>query len=91
MEQLEHPAITRCCETGYAESEELTFETDCHDFVGAGTDTELQNGDWGGVYEWDNQYICPDCMMEKLDEMTLKEKAELLGARFIPINELLER
>ena len=31
------------------------------------------------MYEWDGKWLCPDCFLEKVEEMTLDEIAELLN------------
>lgn len=71
--------------------DEIMYQADCGCFVGFGTDKQESIGDWGGVYEWEGKYICPDCMCERLDELTLKEKAELCGSDFKLVSDLLER
>lgn len=38
--------------------------------------------EWGRLYTWDDETLCPDCMRDKIDEMELYELAALLGCEF---------
>lgn len=49
-------------------------------YVTAGCGCEVHEGE--ELYEWENKTLCPDCMEEKFNEMTLQEKAALLGCEF---------
>lgn len=37
------------------------------------------------LYEWDNKYICPDCMEEKLAALSLPEQAAMMGVEFTTV------
>ena len=51
----------------------------------AGCGHEIYDGE--SPWEWDGGTLCPECLGEKFDDLTLEEKAALLGA--VPI--LLEQ
>ena len=53
-------------------------------YIEAGCGHEVYEGE--ELYEWAGGLtLCPDCMEEKFDELTLHEKAELLGCRHIVV------
>ena len=39
------------------------------------------------MYLWDGKKICGQCMQEKFDCLTIKEKADLLGAECVKAGE----
>ena len=53
-------------------------------YIEAGCGHEVYEGE--ELYEWAGGLtLCPDCMEEKFDDLTLHEKAELLGCRHIVV------
>lgn len=58
---------------------ELAFNPDPPEpeFIKAGCGCEVYEGE--NIYIYDGKSLCPDCMAAIFDEMSLEEKAELLG------------
>lgn len=44
---------------------------------------EVCDGDSLMMFSWENDTICEDCLQDRVDEMSLTEKAALLGSERI--------
>ena len=38
-----------------------------------------------GQFPWEGKILCPDCFQEKFDELSIYEKADLLGSEWVPV------
>ncbi len=68
------------------------YIADCKHEVSNGDDLEVRRGCAGGVYEYKGENVCPECAEERfaewVDGLTLRQKMDLIGARFITLEEL---
>ena len=75
FEQIEHPDITAACRTGYPNRTYIKHSVTCSNCGFTAPEDGCDE-----FYRWEGEIICGECMEEKFDEMSLMEKAALLGA-----------
>lgn len=44
---------------------------------------------WEKVYDFENKYLCENCFEAKFDELSLDEKAQLIGSEVRTVEEIL--
>lgn len=52
-------------------------DNQCADYIIADCGHEVYEGEY--LYEWDGKRICPDCMEEEKNSLSLPQFCELLG------------
>ena len=72
---LQHPDIAAAERTGYPDRYHSKHSVVCSD---CGF-TAPEDGD-DSFYRWEGDVICGECLEAKIDDMSLVEKAALLGA-----------
>lgn len=39
------------------------------------------------MFEWEDKTLCPDCLEDKFSELSIEEKADLMGCAYLQVRE----
>ena len=73
---LEHPDITSALRTGYPAYQQEGGRPSCDD---CGQEADPEDGTYKWLYELDGDWLCADCLMERIKEMDVRDLADWLG------------
>ena len=71
---LEHPEITTALRTGWPVEQKHYPECAC-----CGQEMEPEDIEYSRLYEFDGEWLCGDCLKERLADLAAGELAALLG------------
>lgn len=71
----DHPDIARALKTGYPHAR---FDDNCPECDLCGQAVDVESKTYSRLYRWFDQWLCPDCFKNEVEEMDALDIAEMM-------------